>query len=99
MDLHVAETILEQLGGGLFRLMTGARFFVGDQTSLTFSLPDPGKDGATIVKISLTAADDYTLETFVVRGGERRLCSKRHEVYAEDLREVFRDVTGYAARL
>ncbi len=33
-NLKVAETILEQLGGNQFRMMTGAKNLAGDENSL-----------------------------------------------------------------
>ena len=38
-DLTVANTILQQLGGNKFRVMTGAKNFVGSNDALTFRLP------------------------------------------------------------
>ena len=37
-NLKVAETILEQLGGNKFRMMTGAKNLAGDETSLSMRI-------------------------------------------------------------
>jgi len=63
VDLTVANTILEQLGGRKFIAMTGARNFVGDFSGLSFRLPGAGgycKDSINCVKIELTRATSTT---------------------------------------
>lgn len=65
----VAETILKQLGGNKFRVMTGAKNFMSHAPvagskgpALSFTLPSRfAKDGINFVKIVLTAADTYDI--------------------------------------
>jgi hypothetical protein len=65
----VAETILSQLGGWRFQVMTGMKLRLahepeeGTRGALSFHLPSRGsKDGINYVKITLTGADTYTME-------------------------------------
>jgi hypothetical protein len=103
-NMVIAETILEQLGGRRFRVMTGARDFVGDEEHgcgyLRFRLPARmAKDGANLVKVTLTAMDDYIVETFAVRGSTVKALGFRQGVYCDTLRAVFTTLTGLDTRL
>jgi hypothetical protein len=101
-NLDVAKIILEQLGGGRFIAMTGARNFVGDATSLTFRLPK-AKDGINAVKITLDPSDTYTVRFF--RVGDRRTNyaitdkSVHEDIYADSLQELFTRKTGLYTHL
>lgn len=96
--MTVANTILEQLGGRRFLAMTGAKNLVGSETPdglgfLGMRLPI-GK--AKAVRIVLTAMDDYRVHTFTRTGRE---IDVTEGVYAEDLQNVFANMTGLATRL
>ena len=65
----VAQTILEQLGGQRFQMMTGMKLRLaheaekGTRGALSFHLPSRScKDGINYVKTTLTGADTYTME-------------------------------------
>lgn len=64
----VAATILEQLGGQRFQMMTGMKLRLahepeqGTRGALSFHLPRGAKDGINYVKITLTGADTYNME-------------------------------------
>lgn len=90
----IAHTILEQLGGGRFVVMTGARNFLAHESALSFRLPRGTADGSNYVKVTLTAMDDYTVETLSVRGIKATPKSFRQGVYADSLRDVFTALTG-----
>lgn len=96
-DLTVANTIVQQLGGQRFRVMTGAKDFVGSDDGVSFRLPK-AKDGINIVRVKLTANDDYTVrfERLYKKGGlpEFKLVNEVTGVYAENLRTVFTNNTG-----
>lgn len=100
-DLTIANTILDQLGNRRFIAMTGARDFVGDASSLTFCIGRGAMNKANAVRITLTPADDYTVEFFAFssRTLNTRDCGKVSGVYAENLREVFTARTGFATSL
>lgn len=95
--MTVAKTILEQLGGGKFAVMTGASNFLGDASSLSFRLPGGGgycKDGINHVKIELTAADDYTVTFTRIRGTKITEVAKLDGIYNDMLMDVFENHTG-----
>jgi hypothetical protein len=101
---QVAKTILEQLGGNKFIVMTGAKNFVGSEEtkSLSFRLPArPGytKNGINYVRISLSPMDTYTMEFLRVRGTTATVEQTDENVYAEDLCKFFEDATGLRTRL
>lgn len=95
----VGQTILQQLGGSRFAAMTGAKDFVGGDNALSFRLPGNSKDGANRVRVTLTAMDDYIVETFAVRGSKVTPKSYREGVYADTLRPVFESITGLVTSL
>lgn len=107
-DMTVANTILQQLGGGRFKTMTGAHSFSGDANSLTFKLPGKAgyvKDGIRAVKITLTPQDEYNMEFYAPRGsfegGDYRFeVVARHDgIYVDQLQELFSETTGLATHL
>lgn len=99
---EVAKTILAQLGGMKFCIMTGARDFLGTPNSLSFKIPI-AKDGINRITITLDPSDDYTM----VFSGERKkggfpvLTEKeRFEgVYCDMLQVLFKDATGLDTHL
>jgi hypothetical protein len=95
-DMVVAQTILEQLGGHRFRVMTGAKNFIGDVKALSFRLPGSGfaKDGVNFVRITLNALDTYDMEFGRVRGRNVKMLYTESGIYADKLQTVFTRVTG-----
>lgn len=102
-SLSVAETILEQLGGSRFLVMTGARSLVSDRFSLRFKLPARfALDGINCVIITLSILDTYEIEFLrVTRNGmsAARVGEFHSNVYADQLRELFERRTGLALSL
>lgn len=109
MDTHqmeVAETILQQLGGRKFEVMTGARNFVGSATGLSFRLPGSGgfcKNGINVVRIELEPSDTYTVTFLRMRKSQGIPCatftSIHHDIYFDALRSLFTRETGLAVSL
>lgn len=98
----VANTILLQLGGNKFRVMTGANNFVGTDDSLIFRLPGAGgfcKNGINKVVIRLTPADLYDVEFYRLRSKAAKLIEKAEGVYCDQLRGVFERATGLRTSL
>lgn len=92
-DMTVANTILQQLGGRMFTMMTGAKNFTGTENSLTFRI---GQNCHKIngVRITLTPADTYTVEFLRIRKFEVKTASKHEDIYFDQLRELFTAQTG-----
>jgi len=96
-NMQVAETILAQLGGRRFIVMTGAKNFLGDERSLSFRLPGAGgrtTDGINYVKVQLNAEDTYDLTFLRLRGVNVKHVAERKSIYNDQLQEVFTRVTG-----
>lgn len=108
-DLRVAQTILDQLGGSKFIVMTGSKNFIGDDHSLTMTLTR-NKSRANRLKITLTGMDDYIMEfQKITQGhftknynwidGKQETIKKASGVYCDQLQEIFTEVTGLYTRL
>lgn len=98
--LHVAETILEQLGGqGKLQVMIGAKQFVGDENMVQFKWSAKAKRGINTVVVSLEPSDTYRVEFYKIRGADSQLVDSSSGVYAEDLARLFEDKTGLYVRL
>lgn len=96
----VAETILAQLGGRRFAVMTGAGSFASGDDQLTFRLPSKMvKDGGSAMRIILTPNDLYRLELLKIVDFECRIIDRRDDVHCEGLSEVFSDMTGLVTTL
>lgn len=95
----VAETILKQLGGNRFIAMTGSNNFVrltcgGLQMNLK---PNMSKANRMVIKHN--ALDLYDIEFISVRGLKANVKKKFDNIYADQLREVFTEVTGFHTSL
>ena len=103
MDNTVATTILAQLGGQRFKVMTGASSFAAGVDQLTFRLPSNlTRNKIKGVKITLTPADLYTME-FLAQKGRPTFkvvtVEKIEDVYCDQLAEIFERVTGLRTSL
>lgn len=94
MDTTVAETILQQLGGNRFMVMTGSKVDNVTENSIRFKLGRGAK--LTAFEVILTPDDTYNVGCFVGTGINRRHAKDPlHDVYAEDLVAVFERETGF----
>lgn len=108
--MRVADTILEQLGGNKFVVMTGAKNFISDGNTLRMTLPK-NMSKANRLYITLEADDTYTMHFFKFTAG--RLNKKTFEftedkttevrtiegVYFDMLQSLFTEVTGMYTHL
>jgi hypothetical protein len=96
---QVAKTIYEQLGGRGFGLMVGAKNLLShsDQRG-ALSLRFKGSRKANYLKVTLTDRDDYTLEFCKVGRYDFDKVETCEGIYADNLQEVFRRVTGLETR-
>ena len=101
----IPNTILAQLGGGKFSAMTGARVFVGHGAEgdrlggLSFKIGSGARDGITHVRIFLMSSDTYTVEFLKIRGVNCKTVSTHSMVYADQLRALFTERTGFEVSL
>ncbi len=97
-DMQVANTILEQMGGRRFQMVTGASNFVGSENSLSFSLPGAGgfcKNGINRVNIELAPSDTYTVKFYRFRRGATLVTLSEHtDIYFDGLQDLFERETG-----
>ena len=71
-DMTVAKTILEQLGGNKFRVMTGAKNFMGFTDGLVMKI-GRNSSNSNYLKITLNSMDTYDMEfAKVTRMGEKK---------------------------
>lgn len=100
-DLTVAKTILAQLGGNKFVVMTGARNIAGSEQdkSLSFKLPMKTKNQCNYVRITLTPNDLYRVEFFSLRATTLKVKGSVDDVYCDQLLNTFENATGIYGRL
>ena len=99
--LRIANTILAQLGGNRFIVMTGARQFVAIELGLVFTLPARlAKLGINKVRVELAASDTYTMTALKVnaRQGDAIEVLQESGVYCDQLEQTFEDLTGVYTR-
>jgi hypothetical protein len=97
---QIAATILSQLGGRRFTVMTGAKNFAFDGPSLQFRLPTRGKKTVpNHVSIRLNINDLYDVTFSRIRGMNCTEIEKVENVFCEDLTRIFESATGLATRL
>ena len=95
---EVAKTILGQLGGNKFVVMTGAKdiaFDSGkeDQGAIQFKI-GRNSSKANIVRVELRGDDTYTMKFFQFRKMELKELKVYEGVYCDKLRDIFTDYTG-----
>ena len=88
-DLTVPKTILAQLGGERFVMMTGATGFMGSVDSLAFKLGSNPRR-VTHVRVTLTPDGLYDMTFFSTGKGPQ----SHDGIHREMLQEVFGTSTG-----
>ena len=103
--MRVADTILEQLGGRRFVVMTGSKNFVSDGNCLRMTLAKNASK-ANRLWITLNGMDTYDMHFFrysparfnsktMTFSDEKITTVKKLEgVLCDQLQEIFTDVTG-----
>lgn len=94
--MEVAKTILNQLGGGRFVAMTGAKNFgiMSGKRGLAFQIPM--RNGVRGVRVYLNGMDTYDME-FLNRKFEVK--NRVEGVYNDQLQGVFTEQTGLYTHL
>lgn len=92
-NLEIARTILQQLGGNAFMVITGSKSPVAVENGLSIRLAR-NNSGANVLKIVLTPEDLYDVE-FVYVSTRGLSVKKRVEgVYFDQLQDIFEQTTG-----
>lgn len=94
-----ANTIIAQLGGSRFEMMTGAKQWVDTGNGVQFAIGRGAVNKANKVRITLDVTDTYTVEFFNIRGVNVREISTHSMVYADKLAALFTEQTGMDTRL
>jgi len=94
----VAKTILAQLGGNRFIVMTGSKNFGGSDNLLSFKI---GRNSSRVthVRIKLNSLDLYDVEYIRVWGIKLETVAESSGLYADMLRDDFTEKTGLAVSL
>ena len=93
-DMTVAKTILEQLGGNKFRMMTGAKNFGARDNSLSMRI-GRNSSNSNYLKITLNMMDTYDMKFCkLTRKFEEKSVTEYHNVYNDLMRGTFTAHTG-----
>ena len=85
---QIAKTIIEQLGGNKFAVMTGAKFFVATNNGLSFKVGRNPKN-VNKVRITLEPTDTYKMEFIKTSVAEFKILETFEGIYCDGLREAF----------
>lgn len=101
---QIAQTILQQLGAGRFRAMTGAKDFIAIERGLQFGLPARfARGGINKLRITLEPEDTYKVEFMKVShrlGMHKCETVAEHDgVYCDMLQSLFKSETGLETHL
>ena len=93
-DMSVATTILTQLGGNKFRVMTGAKNFMDHGNALSMRI-GRNSSNSNYLKITLNDSDLYDVRfSKVTKMGEEKSVREFNDVYNDMLVEIFESHTG-----
>lgn len=96
----IAQTILEQLGGRKFLVMTRAKNLMDCGNGLSFKLPSRfATGGINYVKIELDPSDTYTVTFGKIWGTNYKVVKTNDGIYCDMLQDLFTRVTGLDTHL
>ena len=97
--MTVANTILKQLGGNKFRVMTGAKNFMGIADGLVMKI-GRNSSNSNYLKITLNSMDTYDMEfAKLTKMGEKKSVTEYNNIYNDMLTDQFTAHTGMYTRL
>lgn len=95
---NIAETILHQLGGRRFIMMTGSKNFIALENGLSMRLAR-NSSGANYLRITLNALDLYDMEFISIRGTSMKTKHKFEGYYFDMILKQFEETTGLYTKL
>ncbi len=98
MSTTIANTILQQLGGGCFCVMVGAKFLTALENGISFKIMR-NVSKATHVRITLNSKDLYDVEFIKCRGINISTVKQFNDVYADQLVSIFEQTTQLYTKL
>jgi hypothetical protein len=96
--MNVAQTILQQLGGGRFLAMTGARNLVNEGDGLSMQLPR-NSSGANRLTIKLEDSDTYRMKFWKLHKLQPVDLVEHAGIYCDQLQPLFTETTGFDTNL
>lgn len=97
--MEIQKEIINQLGGNMFRMMTGAKDFTASgPATLTFKIGRNCK-AVNAVRITLNPSDTYDCEFLAISKAGVKVRSKAEGIYCDQLRQTFTANTGLDTRL
>lgn len=101
MTHQTAHTIMNQLGGGRFVLMTGAKSFSSTENSISFKIPGKNfaKQSINHVEIVHNPKDTYDMVFSRECAGKLTRVAMQSDVYCDQLQTMFTTHTGLATHL
>lgn len=95
---QVADTIIEQLGGRMFQMMTDAKNFRYFDNGVVFKI---GRNCRNIsfVRVSLNGRDLYDVDFMKVYAGNVKTAASVTDIYFDQLQSTFTENTGMYTRL
>ena len=97
--MTIARTILDQLGGHKFRVMTGAKNFLDHGDALSMRL-GRNSSNSNHLTIRLNSMDLYDVRfSKWTKKFEEKSVKEYNDVYADSLVEIFESHTGMYTRL
>ncbi len=101
-QIEVANTIMEQLGGYKFLVMTGAKNMMAighnGNPGLNFQIPG-AKNRINRVRIILEPSDTYNVSFWNFRTGKTKKVAEHTMIYDDMLRDIFTAETGLDTHL
>ena len=92
--MSVAKTILSQLGGNKFAVMTGAKNFIDTGDGLSMKI-GRNKTSSNYLKITLNMMDLYDMKfSQVTKNFEEKSVTEYNNVFNDQLTEIFESHTG-----
>ncbi len=89
VNKEIAKTIIEQLGGAQFVMLTGAKRFVAAERAVLFSIGSNPKH-VSRVRVVLEANDTYTLYFY---NSKLDVVALERDVYCDKLQDIFEQET------
>jgi len=93
MNNSIATTILQQLGGNRFAVMTGSKNFIAGKNSLSMKL-SRNSSKSNYLRITLNGKDLYDLEFISIRGANMTTKHEYNDIYNDQLVSIFESTTG-----
>lgn len=97
-NVQIAKTILDQLGGNRFMVMTGAKNLVAIDAGVRFRVGQNAK-GINMVEVRLNGRDLYDMRFGRVVAGAFKEKAKVDDVWCDMLQEIFTAETGLYTKL